>query len=159
MRQSAIVITVALIVLTLVPAGVIAQRGMHHMQNMDQLELSAEQRDQLESYITEHRKQMIQLRADMKVAHMELEGLIEDGASESEVQDKVNQLNEVHGDLLNERAMHKLRVRNLLGADKYDMWQSRRGWNMHGMMHGECGKGKMPHVKEGHRMQRHRNRD
>lgn len=126
-----------IVMLAVIPAGLNAQKmGPRHMEKMDKLELTDTQKDQLESIAKEHRKEMIQLRADMKVHHMELQELIEDGASESEVKEKVNTAADLHQKVMQARTMHQLEVRNLLGEEKYEMWKHHRKGKFHKMGRG-----------------------
>jgi len=123
----------------LLPMGIMAQQGMHFQNKMESLDLTSEQQSQLEKLHTDMQKGMIQLKANLQIAQLELKTALNSGASDKEVTIKADALTKAQNAMVKARVDHQLKVRSLLGPDKFGVWmKSHRGQMMH-RRNGECG--------------------
>lgn len=97
-----------------------SQMGMKHTMFMSQLDLSEEQQQQMDEEHVQQMKKMIQLQADLKVAEIDLQHLIKEGAPESAVNRQVNQVAAAQKAVLQSKSLHQLRVRGILGGEKFE---------------------------------------
>lgn len=115
------------------------QGRMHgQMWMADSLNLTAQQKDQLETARQAFMKQMIQGQADLRVARLDLNNVIKNGASDREVNQQVQKVTQALGVLLKARTDHLLQGRKILGEEQFDKWFQRQGrsWGAHGMLRG-----------------------
>lgn len=115
------------------------QGRMHgRMWMADSLNLSDQQKDQLETARQAFMKQMIQGQADLRVARLDLNNLIKGDGSDAQVNQQVQKVIQAQGALLEARTDHLLQVRKILGDELFNKWFQRQGrqWGMHGMMDG-----------------------
>ena len=86
---------------------------------MAALELSVEQRSQLEGLELERAKQMAQLRADLKVARLDLRATMrQDAPDPAEVKARVNAVNNARSLILESRVNHRLKVNSVLSPEQ-----------------------------------------
>jgi protein CpxP len=86
---------------------------------MAALELSAEQRTKLESFKLERAKQMAQLRADLKVARLDLQAAMrQDEPNPAEVKTRVAAVNNARSLILESRVNHRLKVNSVLTPEQ-----------------------------------------
>ncbi|MBD3273792.1 MAG: periplasmic heavy metal sensor [Candidatus Marinimicrobia bacterium] len=98
--------------------------GMKHDMIMSQLDLTEQQQQKMDEEHTQQMKKMIQLKADLQVAEIDLQNLIEEGAPESAVNRQVNQVADAQKAVLQAKSLHQLRVRGILGAEKFEQMMS-----------------------------------
>jgi hypothetical protein len=74
----------------------------------------------------EHEKQVLPLRAEMRVLRMEIDDMIRDGKPEKDIRSRMDKLSDIRNKLADERLEHRIRIREIAGEDKY-MQMGRRG--------------------------------
>lgn len=86
---------------------------------MAALELSAEQRTKLESLNLERSKKMAQLRADLKVARLDLRAALrQDNPGPAQVKAGVAAVNKARSLILESKVNHRLKVNNVLTPEQ-----------------------------------------
>ena len=86
---------------------------------MEALELSTEQRTKLESLNLERSKKMAQLRADLKVARLDLRAAMrQDNPDPAEVKTRVAAVNKARSLILESKVNHRLKVNNVLTPEQ-----------------------------------------
>ena len=86
---------------------------------MEALELSTEQRTKLESLNLERSKKMAQLRADLKVARLDLRAAMrQDNPDPAEVKARVAAVNKARSLILESKVNHRLKVNNVLTPEQ-----------------------------------------
>jgi len=100
------------------------QMGMRHDMIMSQLDLTEQQQQDMDEEHTQQMKTMIQLQADLKIAEIDLQDLIKDAAPENAVNRQVNQVADAQKAVLQAKSLHQLRVRGILGAEKFEEMMS-----------------------------------
>ena len=73
-----------------------------------------------------HEKKAVPLRAEMRVLRMEIDDMIRDGKPEKDIRSRMDKLSEIRSKLDDERLEHRIRIREIVGEDKY-MQMGRRG--------------------------------
>lgn len=82
-------------------------------------DLSVEEQDKLYRAKLDHEKEVIPLRAEIRVLNMEIEEMIRDGKSGKELEARVDKLNELRASLNKQRIAHRLDVRESIGEERY----------------------------------------
>lgn len=101
-----------------------ARRGRHGRGNWvkrmtEKLELTDEQVKKIKSVLTDARKKRIGLRADARVAGIELRELVsQEAADKAKINAKVDDVTKIRGDLLRARTDAVLAVRDVLTAEQ-----------------------------------------
>lgn len=102
---------------------------------MATLELSAEQRTKLESLNLERAKKMAQMRADLKVARLDLRAAMrKDNPDPAQVKAQVAAVNKARSLILESRVSHRLKVNSVLTPEQRNKLRemrrdrSKRGW-------------------------------
>ncbi len=110
----------------------------HHFAGprFEQLDLTQIQKDQMKSLRSENQKQMIQLRADMQLAHVELGELMhEKNPNQKQVGKAVAKVNSARGKMTASRVHQKLAVNKILTDEQLqkleEMPRGRRGGGRH----------------------------
>jgi len=118
----------------LVPALVQAQMWSGRMSDRlaEQLELTEEQQTQLEEAYNDHAKEMIQLRADLQVARMDLQDMLQSGDSGASLNKQVNAVSDAQAAILEATVAHQVQVRDILGVETFQevMDSHRGGWGL-----------------------------
>lgn len=132
--------------LVLLPLGLQAQpwgqqSRSDHMWMADSLNLSATQKEQLQKEQQSFMKQMIQGQADLRVARLDLNNLLKNGATDKEVTQQVQKVIQAQGTLLEARTNHLLQVRKIVGQKMFSQWMEHynRGRGRHPMARGMSG--------------------
>lgn len=102
----------------------------------EELRLTDEQREQMRNLRTQHQKEMIPLRADLKVLRVELRELMATGANESALNSKIDQIGKLRTEIQKKRMAHHLAMRNVLTEEQRDAFtetgfmgmMGERGW-------------------------------
>jgi len=93
----------------------------HHFAGprFEELDLTQEQKDQLKSLRTESQKKMIQLKADMQIAHVELKALlIQKNPNQGSVDKVVSKLSSAQAKMTENRVRQKLAVNKILTGEQ-----------------------------------------
>jgi len=93
-------------------------RPYFYLHNAEALGLSAEQVKKLKNVIGDNKKGRIRDEADLKVARMELNELIENGGDTKQVEKKIDEIAEIRKELLSKRVNMKLEARNILTQEQ-----------------------------------------
>ena len=144
----------SILLLVFVPLTVMGQFGPKHEMKMNALELTDAQQSQLEEYAIGHKKRMIQAKADLQMAKLDLDNLMLSG-SEKEVEKAVDAVAEAHKALLQEKTSHQLQIRKLVGEEKFEQFMQMHGEG-HCMSPGKKGKGHHPGKMGQGRQMKHR---
>jgi Spy/CpxP family protein refolding chaperone len=107
---------------------------------MDALELTKDQRKQIQDITFNFRKEVIPMRAQMQVANLELQQLIRSDAKRADIDAKIDQLGKMRTDMQKKAVGMRLALRGVLTPDQRDKWESMRGSmgpGMNGPMKGE----------------------
>ncbi|MEA3499898.1 MAG: periplasmic heavy metal sensor [Candidatus Marinimicrobia bacterium] len=89
------------------------------MMRQNMLDLSDAQMNQLQELKSEHQKDMIPLRADLKVKRIELKELIADGKSKKSIDAKQNSIIKVQSKIADLRIDHLIKVRETVGEENF----------------------------------------
>jgi Spy/CpxP family protein refolding chaperone len=84
----------------------------------DQLELTKDQRKQLEDLTVNFRKEIIPLRAQMQVMHIDLQQLIRSDAKRTEIDAKIDQIGKLRTDLQKKSVGQRLAMRAVLTPEQ-----------------------------------------
>jgi Spy/CpxP family protein refolding chaperone len=103
--------------------GMGMRMGMSGMA--EELELTKDQRKQLEDFTVNFRKEMIPLRAQMQVMHIELQQLIRADAKRTEIDAKIDQIGKLRTDLQKKSVGLRLAMRGVLTPEQRDKWDTR----------------------------------
>lgn len=107
----------------------------------DEMNITTEQRTKMRDLRNQHQKEMIPLRADLRVARIELRELIQKSAAESTINAKIDQIGTLRTQLEKKRVAHQLEMRSLLTPEQLEKWDMGRGGRGMGPGHGERGMG------------------
>jgi len=145
---------IGIVGLILVIAGVTAvqarghRRGHHHFAGprFEALDLTQEQKDELKSLRSEGQKKMIQLRADAKLAHVELRELMQQkNPNQRAVTKAVEKVNDTRSKITMNRVQQKLSMNKILTEEQLqkleEMPKRRRGHRGKRGFHGRGGHG------------------
>jgi len=109
--------------------------GNHHMQLMARLDLSEEQKKQIQEWHLDQQKEMMTHRASMKQKYAQLQALkIADNYNESAVNDVIEEISELHASMMKQRASHQQNIREILTNEqrvKFDLFHQNAGKMMH----------------------------
>ena len=82
------------------------------------LGLTADQTEKIDQLALKHRKEMVKLQADLKIARMELQDLIENTASDTDIRKKANELKLLNNKEHDGMIEHMLEVRKVLTPEQ-----------------------------------------
>jgi len=91
----------------------------------DDLELTKDQRKQLEDLTVNFRKEVIPMRAQMQVMHIDLQQLIRSDAKRTEIDAKIDQIGKLRTDLQKRSVGLRLAMRGVLTPEQRDKWDTR----------------------------------
>ncbi len=122
-------------------------------QFVEQMKLTEEQQKKMQEMRVAHQKEMIPLRAQVKVKRIELQELFRGDANQGAINSKIDEISKLTADLQKKNAAHRLAMRNLLTPDQKKIWDSRphrmgmmgdgqRGMMKHRGMGGDCPQGR-----------------
>ena len=107
--------------------------GGFGMKMMDELELTKDQRKQLEDITFNFRKGMIPMRAQLQVANLELQQLIRSDAKRSDIDAKIDQIGKFRTDIQKQAVGHRLAMRAVLTPEQREKWDNRPHMMRRGM--------------------------
>jgi|SaaInl8_200m_RNA_FD_contig_21_691924_length_661_multi_14_in_0_out_0_1 Spy/CpxP family protein refolding chaperone len=93
----------------------------HHFAGprFEALDLTQDQKDQLRSLRSEGQKQMIKLKADMQLAHLELKDLMQQRSPDQKKVDRVvDKMNAAHAKMTSSRVKQQLAVHKVLTEEQ-----------------------------------------
>jgi Spy/CpxP family protein refolding chaperone len=102
------------------PGGKGMEKSMEFCQNLN---LSDAQKEQLHQLRLDHQKKVIPLQADLKLAQLELDELINTGADVKKIDAAIKKVNDVKGQLFEIKVKHRLAFRNALTDDQRKLLQ------------------------------------
>jgi Spy/CpxP family protein refolding chaperone len=120
------------------------------MAMQERLNLTDEQKSQLQNLRLTHQKEVIPYHSDLKIKMIELREMIAKGESEKNLLKKNNEINEIKTKLSDLRLKHQLKVRAIVGEENFKLMGMGRGLHGGGMKdgcmgdpkhHGKPGKG------------------
>ncbi|MBI5805610.1 Spy/CpxP family protein refolding chaperone [candidate division TA06 bacterium] len=82
------------------------------------LGLTAEQTEKIDQLALKHRKDMVKLEADMKIARMEYQDILEGNATDSEIRKKSGEMKALMNKLHDAKTEHLLELRKVLTAEQ-----------------------------------------
>jgi Spy/CpxP family protein refolding chaperone len=148
-------ILIAIISLSLF-AGILAAQDQPQTLNPDtwqrpvqaRLNLSDAQMKALDELRYDHQKEMIPLRAEIRVKQMEVHEIIAEGKSSKEISKKQEELNKLKAKIADIRNDHLLKVRNIMGEDAFKQMQMmNKGFKNKGRHNSPRGKGFDPYPR------------
>jgi Spy/CpxP family protein refolding chaperone len=96
-------------------------------QKADKLELTSEQKEKIRDLRTDSQKEMIKLRADLKIARLELEELLsEDRPDRMEIYRKIEEMGDLKVMLQKNRIDERLAMREILTPEQLDKLKTLR---------------------------------
>jgi len=102
------------------PGGKGMERSMEFCQKLN---LSDAQEEQLHQLRLDHQKKVIPLQADLKLAQLELDELINTGADVKKIEAAIKKVNDVKSQLFELRVKHRLTFRNVLTDEQRKLIQ------------------------------------
>lgn len=98
----------------------------------EQLALSKEQEKKMKDLRLTHQKEMIPLRADLRVKEIEFEELFTGDVSQSAVNSKIDEIAKIKVDIAKRQAAHRIAMRQILTKEQREIWDNRphRGMGM-----------------------------
>jgi len=82
------------------------------------LGLTAEQIEKIDQMALKHRKDMVKMQADMKIARMEYQDLLEGNASDSDIRKKSGEIKVLMNKMHDARTEHMLELRKVLTVEQ-----------------------------------------
>ncbi|MGB5105866.1 MAG: periplasmic heavy metal sensor [Candidatus Zixiibacteriota bacterium] len=111
---------------------------------MEELALTKDQQKKMDDMRSAHRKEMIPLRAQVRVKEIELQELFESDASLATVSGKIDEISKLKSDLAKKQAGHRIAMRQTLTPEQREIWDSRpRMMGMRGQHKGMMERGMM----------------
>jgi Spy/CpxP family protein refolding chaperone len=91
----------------------------------DELELTKDQRKQLEDLSVNFRKEIIPMRAQVQVLNIDLQQLIRSDAKQTEIDAKIDQIGKLRTDVQKKSVGLRLAMRGVLTPEQRDKWDTR----------------------------------
>ncbi len=92
---------------------------------MEELALTKEQLQKMDQMRSTHRKEMIPLRAQVKVKQIELNELFDSDAAIGTINSKIDEISKLRTDIAKKQAAHRVAMRQLLTPEQREIWDSR----------------------------------
>lgn len=109
--------------------------GNHHMQLMARLDLTEDQKNQIQEWHLAQQKNMMTQRASIKEKRARLQNLrIADSYNENAVNAVIDEISELQAAMMKQRASHQQKIRELLTDEqrvKFDLFHQNPGKMMH----------------------------
>ena len=135
MRHSTKVLMLALITSSIIFAQGRGMRGANAGWWMDDLNLTAEQRQTITKLQTDFQKDQIKVRGKLQSAQVELRALMQDPEGNTkQIKAKQAEINEIRTELQNAGVDHRNAIRKLLTPDQQTLFDQRVGHGMRGGM-------------------------
>jgi Spy/CpxP family protein refolding chaperone len=118
---------------------------------MDELGLSHQQVQQLETLMIQHQKEMVKERADLKMARLELkEIMMKDSIDEKAALAKQDKISSVKAEIARMNLRHKIAAQKILTAEQLSKWRLlKRGMGRHDRFDNDHWKGMRQMMKHG----------
>jgi Spy/CpxP family protein refolding chaperone len=102
------------------PGGKGMEKSMEFCQNLN---LSDAQKEQLHQLRLDHQKKVIPLQADLKLAQLELDELINTGADVKKIDAAIKKVNDIKSQLFELKVKHQLAFRNVMTDEQRKLLQ------------------------------------
>lgn len=103
------------------------ERGERQRKNLEMLQLTADQEDQMKTLRYEHEKKRITLQANLRSQQLELKRLKQsDDPNRRKIHAQVEKVGQARVDIGKSRADHQLEVRQILSKEQYKTFQKNR---------------------------------
>ncbi len=100
------------------------RRGMGQGKALQELKLSEDQENQMQDLRFDHEKELIQLKADMKTAQLELKRLKQaDNPNKKKIHAQIETVSQKRVAIEKARADHQLAIRKVLTQDQYKIFR------------------------------------
>ena len=99
--------------------------GGFGMKVMDELELTKDQRKQLEDITFNFRKGIIPLRAQLQVLNLELQKMIRTDAPRKDIDAQIDQVGKLRTDIQKQAVGNRLAMRAVLTPEQREKWDNR----------------------------------
>lgn len=132
MKNLRFAILIAIIVLVSSLSDTLAQRGENRQYRMkEQLNLTEDQQNKIETMSIEHRKNMVDLRAEMEKAVLEMRQLKNsDNFNRLNFNASREKIDNIQNRISDARANHWMDVYEMLSADQQKIWrENKRGFD------------------------------
>lgn len=93
-------------------------RPFPSMRQFDIPDLTTEQLSQIEDLRMEHQKEIIPLRADLKVEEIKLEEMVKENSSANKIEKQIDKIGELRNELMKKQVQHRIAIRNLLTEEQ-----------------------------------------
>jgi Spy/CpxP family protein refolding chaperone len=102
-------------------------RFMNHERLIDQLNLTDEQKDKIETLRLQHKKEMVDLKAELEKREIELaEARNKDNISRNEVIPSVENINKIKNEIALKVANHRMDIYELLTDEQKEIWKDKK---------------------------------
>jgi Spy/CpxP family protein refolding chaperone len=91
----------------------------------EELRISDEQRDQMRNLRTRHQKEMIPIRADLRVLRVELRELVSNGANLSALNSKIDQIGKLRTEIEKKSMAQRLAMRDVFTDEQREAFKDR----------------------------------
>lgn len=92
---------------------------------MEELALTKDQLQKMDQMRSTNRKEMIPLRAQVKVKQIELNELFDSDAAIGTINSKIDEISKLRTDIAKKQAAHRIAMRQLLTPEQREIWDSR----------------------------------
>ncbi len=89
----------------------------------DELKLTDEQREKMRNLRLQHQKEMVPMRADLKVLRIELRELMGNDANQSALNNKIEQIGKMRTEIEKKRVAHMLAMRSVLTKEQQEAFK------------------------------------
>ncbi len=101
------------------------------MDDVDFPEFTKEQKDQMADLRSQHQKEMIPLRSELKLKRVELKDMLRDEASQSRINGKLDEIGDLRTEISKLRMDHRLKMRDILTDEQKEFFDSHPGLRKH----------------------------
>lgn len=126
---------ISLTLIILLAAGTLFAQGMRGMGTgtgrmgdcsyaAEKLNLTDEQKTQLQDLRVKHQKEVIPLQSDLRVKQIELREMIAKGEGEKNLLKKNSEIDKIKASLSELRLKHQLQVKNIVGEENFKLMGS-----------------------------------
>ena len=92
-------------------------------------ELTSEQKDQMADLRSQHQKEMIPMRADLKVKQVEFRDMMRDDASQAELERKIDDIGRLKIEIRKMQLDHRLKMRAILTDEQREFLKDHPRWH------------------------------
>lgn len=132
MKSKSLLMILTVVLLSWATTDIMAQRGRGfgppdgkpgmgpmNCKAMNLPDLSEDQKEQIKDLKMKHMKESLPLKHDLKIKHAELRKLMtQEGFDTDDINDKVDEITNVHGKLMKMHAAHRQEIRKILNNEQ-----------------------------------------